>query len=131
MEHLITKRFLFFLTPLFIIIGLAISGCYYDNEEVLYKYSQTPCDTNVFSYSQKVEPILRAYCYTCHSQTSPSSGIAIEGYTTLLTYVNNHKLWGTIDHLSGYSAMPQNANKLNECNLTIIKKWIDAGAPNN
>lgn len=131
MEHLMTKRFLILISSLLIIIGLSVSGCYYDNEEELYKYTQTPCDTTVFTYSQKVEPILRTYCYNCHGQSSPSGGITIEGYTTLLTYVNNNKLWGTINHSSGYSAMPKNGNQLNECDLTIIKKWIAAGAPNN
>jgi len=131
MEHLITKRVFIFFFPIFIIIGLSISGCYYDNEAILYKYSQSPCDTNSFTYSQNVEPILSSNCYVCHGQTSATSGIVIEGYTTLLTYVNNNKLWGDINHLSGYNAMPLNGNQLNECNLTIIKKWIKAGAPNN
>ena len=133
MEQLMIKRLLFFFVPflMLIVIGISLSGCYYDNEEYLYKYTKVACDTNVFTYSQKVEPILKAYCFGCHGQSSPSSGIAMEGYTTLLPFVSNKKLWGTINHESGFSAMPQNANKLSECNLTIIKKWIAAGAPNN
>jgi len=27
--------------------------------------------------------------------------------------------------------MPQNGNKLSDCNITKIEKWITAGAPNN
>lgn len=131
MEHPITKMFFIFFSLLFIIIGMAISGCYYDNEEELYKYSQIPCDTTVFTYSQKVEPILNANCYSCHGQTSATSGVVLEGYTTLLTYVSNKKLWGDINHLSGFNAMPLYGSQLNECDLTIIKKWIAAGAPNN
>ena len=133
MEHQMIKRLSSFFFPffMFIIIGISISGCYYDNEEELYKYSQSPCDTTVFTYSQKVEPILQANCYSCHGQTSASSGIVIEGYSTLLPFVSNNKLWGDINHLSGFNAMPLNGNQLNQCNLTIIKKWIAAGAPNN
>lgn len=133
MEQLMIKRLLFFFVPflMLIVIGISLSGCYYDNEEYLYKYTKTACDTNVFTFSQKVDPILRTYCYGCHGQSSPSSGIAMEGYSTLLPFVSNQKLWGTINHESGFSAMPQNANKMSECNLTIIKKWIAAGAPNN
>lgn len=133
MEQKTTKRLFLFFLPLFtlVVIGISISGCYYDNEDELYKYTKSPCDTTVFTYSQKVEPILRASCFGCHGQSSPTSGIAMEGYTTLLPFVSNNKLWGTINHSSGYSAMPQGGNKLSVCDLTIIKKWIAAGAPNN
>ena len=133
MEHLMIKKLSFFFFTLFtfIIIGISVTGCYYDNEEELYKYTQTPCDTNSFTYSINVEPILKTNCYGCHGQTSATSGIVIEGYTTLLTFVINKKLWGDINHLSGYNAMPLNGNQLNQCDLTIIKKWIAAGAPNN
>jgi len=27
--------------------------------------------------------------------------------------------------------MPKNAAKLNSCNIAKIKKWVDAGFPNN
>ena len=133
MEHIMIKRFSFIFSPIImvILIGTTISGCYYDNEEELYKYTQTPCDTTVFTYSQKVEPILKANCYSCHGQTSPTSGITIEGYTTVLPYVNNNMLWGSINHSVGYSPMPKNGNQLSFCDLTIIKKWIAAGAQNN
>jgi hypothetical protein len=34
-------------------------------------------------------------------------------------------------HSPGFSPMPQNDNKLSECNIAKIKKWIATGAPNN
>jgi hypothetical protein len=128
------NKFFYIIFPVIIIsIILLFTDCYYDNEEELYKYVQAPCDTNVFTYSQKVEPILNTYCYGCHGQTSPSSGITLEGYTTLISYINTNKarFLGSINRTGSYSFMPQNANKLSDCNLTIINKWIAAGTPNN
>jgi hypothetical protein len=43
----------------------------------------------------------------------------------------NGKLYGTIQHASGYKAMPQNKPKLSSCEIGWVKKWIDAGEPNN
>jgi hypothetical protein len=43
----------------------------------------------------------------------------------------NGKLYGSVSHASGYSPMPKGGNKLNTCQLSQIKKWIDAGSPNN
>ena len=126
-----TKKFLILFLPISILFGLLVSGCYYDNEEELYKYAQTPCDTTVFTYSQKVQPILSTHCYSCHGQSSPTSGVVLEGYSTLLPFVSNNKLWGDINHLTGFNAMPLDGSQLSICDLTIIKKWIAAGAPNN
>jgi hypothetical protein len=132
MEHLMTKRTFTPLIFLLIIMAASLSGCYYDNEEELYKYTQSPCDTNAFTYAKDIEPIISSSCYSCHGQGS-STGIVLEGYTALSGYVNSNKdrFLGSINHIGGYSAMPQNGNKLSDCNLTKIEKWIAAGAQNN
>ena len=118
---------------LIIICSLAfLSACYYDNEEELYKYyNQVPCDTSVFTFSQKVYPLIDANCNSCHSNTAMSGNISSEGYANVKTLVDNGKLWGVISYQNGFSPMPKNGAKLSDCNLGLIKKWIDAGAPNN
>ena len=135
MEHNKIKRLSFFFFTFFtiIIIGLSISGCYYDNEEELYKYTQTPCDTNLFTYSKDIDPILSTYCYSCHGQNSPTSGIPLQGYSALTTYLNTNKdrFLGSINQTGSYKPMPHGGTKLIECNIKKIEKWIAAGAPNN
>ena len=133
MEHqMIRRNFILFIPFCLMIIASSVSGCYYDNEEELYKYYQTACDTNAFAYTKDVEPIISKNCYSCHSQGS-SSGIVLEGYSALSTYISSNKdrFLGSINHTGGYSNMPQNGNKLSDCNITKIEKWITAGAPNN
>jgi hypothetical protein len=40
-------------------------------------------------------------------------------------------LYGVISHSPGYRYMPKYGPKLPDCEIAGIKKWIDAGAPNN
>jgi hypothetical protein len=45
--------------------------------------------------------------------------------------VDNGRFWGAINHEDGYSPMPQNLPKLNDCDLKKIRTWIDEGALND
>jgi hypothetical protein len=45
--------------------------------------------------------------------------------------VNDGRLLGSIQHASGFSPMPEGSAKMNACNITKIRKWIQAGALNN
>jgi len=67
----------------------------------------------------------------CHSSTSAGGGIDLSTYSTIKAKVSDGKLWGSINQLPGFSAMPKNGSKLSVCEITQIKKWIDAGSPNN
>jgi hypothetical protein len=44
---------------------------------------------------------------------------------------NMTRIWGAINHSSGYQAMPQNLPKLSDCNLAKIAAWKNAGMPDN
>jgi cytochrome c5 len=88
------------------------------------------CDSTNVTYAVQVTSIMDANCVACHNATSASGNVSLHNYTAVKTNVDNGKLSGAINHLFGYAAMPP-SGKMNECNLTIIKKWIDNGAPNN
>jgi uncharacterized membrane protein len=91
----------------------------------------TACDTTQFKFSTTISPILASNCVGCHSGTAPSAGITLSTYQSVKGQVTNGRLWGAVTHSPGYSPMPKNAAKLSDCQLTQIKKWIDAGALNN
>jgi uncharacterized membrane protein len=91
----------------------------------------TSCDTTNFKYATAIQPLLTNYCAGCHTGSSASGGIRLDSYAAVKTYADNGRLYGSIAHLSGYSAMPQGAAKLNDCQLRTVQKWIQAGAPNN
>ncbi|MEZ4950222.1 MAG: hypothetical protein R2879_13170 [Saprospiraceae bacterium] len=89
------------------------------------------CDTSNVTYNSSVKPILQTYCYGCHAGSGFLGGIDYTNYSGVKATVDNGKLWGSVNHASGYSAMPQNGAKLSACDLQIIKTWIDAGAVDN
>jgi Planctomycete cytochrome C len=89
------------------------------------------CDTNQFKYGANISVILNSNCTGCHSGTAASGGIELTNYTLVKAQVTNGRLVGAVTHAPGYAPMPKDANKLSECQLTQIKKWVAAGALNN
>lgn len=88
------------------------------------------CDTTEFKFAANVWPILDASCKSCHSGTFPSGNLRLEGYADAKTNADNGNLLGTITHTPGYKQMPQ-GSKLPDCQISIIRQWIQAGALNN
>jgi hypothetical protein len=112
-----------------VIVLVSSTGCYYDKEEKLYP--QTVCDTATVTYSSSVVPILLSNCTVCHGGNTPSAGIKLDTYAGVKQQADNGRLWGAVSQATSFSPMPKNGTKLNTCNLTKIKKWLDAGALNN
>lgn len=92
---------------------------------------QNMCDSNVYTYSGAVSLIIQNKCQGCHSGTGAGGGVLLDTYSNIKIAALNGKLWGAVNHLPGYVAMPQNGNKLSDCELTQIRKWIDSGALQN
>lgn len=92
-------------------------------------YCDQLCDTTNVTYSGTIRPVLQNYCIGCHSTAFPSAGIALQTHAELVSNIN--RVRGSINHLSGYSPMPKNANALSDCVLTQFDIWIQAGMPNN
>ncbi len=114
-------------------LNIICSSCYKDNEEQLYPDTSVCTDTTVSKFTSNVLPILSASCnYTgCHNTSSAASGVILDTYNGTKVQVGNGRLMGSINHSSGYSAMPKGTTKLSNCNIAIIQKWINAGALNN
>jgi hypothetical protein len=119
-------RKLIFMLPGFIIIVGGMAGCAYAKKDVV----QVPCViADTVSYAKDIIPILQNNCYSCHSEASNVSGVLLDNYNALKFYAQDGYLYGTISHLSGYNPMPEDASKLDDCTIALIKKWIDAGTP--
>lgn len=89
------------------------------------------CDSNQFKYGANISIIINSYCTGCHSGTAASGNIDLSTYNNVKIQAANGRLVGAVTHAAGYSAMPKNANKLSDCQITQIKKWVEAGALNN
>ncbi len=123
------KSIIIFETIAAALIAFSLSSCYYDKEEVLYPDSI--CDTAIVKYSTTIQPVLSSNCVSCHGGSVPSAGIRLDTYEGVSIQAANGRLWGAVSHSTNFSPMPKNAGKLSDCNLTKIRKWLDAGHPNN
>lgn len=93
----------------------------------------TSCDT-ASTYSKAIAPMITTYCIGCHSTAAAAANggsIDLATYTSVKVYATNGRLYGSVNHDLGYSAMPKNQAQLSACQIAQFKKWIDAGSPNN
>lgn len=82
------------------------------------------------TYAKSIKPIIDTYCVGCHQTKAAQGSVILDNYTFIKNYVANQKLWHVVNYHVGYVGMPQN-QKLGNCQIEAIKKWIIAGAINN
>lgn len=92
--------------------------------------SALSCDTSAYTYSI-VFATLKTNCLGCHNTNNASGGVLLNTHANVVASVKDNKLLGSIRHESGYSAMPQYSAKLNDCEIKIIEKWVNAGMLDN
>jgi len=88
------------------------------------------CDTSSYTYTDVIYSIILSECQGCHNGSNASGGYQLTNYEEVKAIALNGKLYGTVAQLPSFSPMPQ-GGKLQDCQIVQIKKWIDAGAPNN
>ncbi|MEN9686645.1 MAG: hypothetical protein RLZZ28_2431 [Bacteroidota bacterium] len=125
------KKYISILILFFLVIGF--HACYYDKADLLYPSTvNMVCDTSaVISYAGKIIPLFQQQCYGCHTGTAPSGNILMGTYAADKAIASNGKLFGSISHTAGYSAMPKGGNKFTSCQIALVQKWINEGLPNN
>jgi len=110
-----------------VMIVVIHTGCYYNTEEELYG---TSCDTINVKYSTTINGLLSTYgCYGCHSGPGAISNLRLDSHLALSSNIN--RVWGAINHVSGFVPMPDGGGKMSDCDRKKIKAWMDAGMPNN
>lgn len=107
-----------------------LSSCFYDNKEDLFQIDPD-CDTSIIGYSGIIKPIIDNRCYACHATGIELGNVDLEDFTSLKTYVDNETLLKSIKHEAGISPMPQGAEKMPDCEISKIEKWITNGALND
>lgn len=113
------------------VLYFGISGCYYNSEEDLYP-NPVACDTTHVTYSATITGLLNAYgCINCHNSATLSGNINLASFAEVKSKIADGRLWGAINHLPGYSPMPEGGNKMSACDISKVKIWMDAGAPQN
>jgi mono/diheme cytochrome c family protein len=111
-------------------LGCLCLACRNNKEEV----AET-CSTANVRYTTTIASIISANnCLSCHSGTAPQGGFPLQTYEQVKSKASetrngNSVLYGATAHLNGFSPMPQGGQKLNSCELAMLKAWIDNGMP--
>lgn len=104
-------------------------GCTKSNEEELFAGSV--CATENVSYQAEIVPIMQNNCLVCHSTAAGLGNIRLQRYTDLIAYIPGGLLMGSIRHDPGFKPMPQNGNRINDCDIEKLEAWIESGFPEN
>ena len=117
----------------FAIAGICLlSSCSYDNEEELYGGSI--CDTVSMSFQADIFPIISEHCTSCHSEPSPSGGLALEDYNQIQISANDTGTDGMIHRIEkaeGEAGIMPKGYRLPQCQIDMIKAWVTQGTLNN
>jgi hypothetical protein len=115
----------------FLVLTVLCQACYYDVESELYPYST--CLTHQVSYQQDIRQILERSCLSCHNNDNAAlnGNIKLETYPDVKRYVEDGSFLGTVRRDAGFIPMPQDAQRISQCEISKIEAWIDAGALNN
>lgn len=89
------------------------------------------CETQNMSYQNDINPIINNNCVGCHNSTLAQGNIRLDNYNGVAAAVNSGRLEGAITWAAGYTPMPYNQSKLDQCSIDKIKSWVNDGAPNN
>ena len=87
------------------------------------------CTNLAPNYIDDVKPILDNSCATsgCHNSTSKAQGLDYSSYSSTKKNASSNAFMGSMEHRSGYKAMPQGRSKLSNAELEIIYCWTQNG----
>ncbi len=87
------------------------------------------------SFSQKIAPILRDHCLTCHNARNPQGQYIVATYANVMgsgesgpAVAPGEAEKSPLYKLTADHSMPQDAAPLSAEQVDLIKRWIDAGA---
>jgi hypothetical protein len=89
------------------------------------------CTGSTPTYGTPVKKILDSYCATsgCHGATNPAKGLDYSSYGQAKINCAKDNFRGSIQHLSGYEAMPKGGSKLADADLKALNCWVQNGMP--
>lgn len=91
----------------------------------------SPCDSNNYTYSSGIQPLMGQYCTSCHSGSSPQGNLVLTTYEEVKDAVQNRNLIKSVKYTTGYSGMPKGNLHLSDCQIRQLEKWIDSGMQHN
>jgi hypothetical protein len=91
------------------------------------------CATTGLTYENYAKEALASNCAGsgCHNTANagnPAIG-SFETYADAKIKVDAMRVIGAINHEEGFSEMPKNGDKLDDCTISKLTAWINDGAP--
>jgi hypothetical protein len=81
------------------------------------------------TYQGSIRPIMEQWCNRCHPLNS-ANGIVTANYEGLSIIAQSGQLWASVSWQG--VPMPQDAtDTIPVCDRVKLKKWLDAGSPDN
>lgn len=107
-----------------VILYLGIQACTKDTTTTSYS-----CTGITPTYTTDIKPIYDSYRASsgCHGSNG-AAGIKLNTYSNCMS-ANDSRILGSIEHTSGYNAMPQGSGKLSDTQIQKIYCWIQNGKP--
>ncbi len=121
-----------FVSAVTLTIALLSPSCKYENEQSF----KPSCDSTKVKFSATILPLIVKNCQgsDCHSSNNQIGNRSITTYLEvkdMMTDPANNNLLGVIKHQPGFSRMPKNRVKLDDCTIAKVQHWVDEGALNN
>lgn len=106
-------------------ITIVLFSCKKEDPDVVECGSLTP------TYTNDVASLINQNCAIsgCHGNGSSKGGVDLSGYSAVKAESSKKQFLGAIQHKSGYSKMPKNANKLSDADIKTITCWVQNGSP--
>jgi len=103
---------------------LLVVSC--NKEDTLVTYD---CTGVAPTYTNDIKSIIDASCAKsgCHNATTRAHGLDYSTYAKLKAGTESDNFMGSIQHLSGYDAMPEDGDKLSDSKIKLISCWIANG----
>lgn len=111
-----------------LLVGIAHTGCYYNNEEELYPGACHVGDATLPGYwASTIEPLIQTRCAipACHVADGDGPGDFTQ-YINVKTAVDEGLFQ---QQVTIQRTMPP-TGALPACDLQQVQAWVDAGAPN-
>jgi len=91
------------------------------------------------TFEEHIRPIFREHCASCHNQNKARNDLALDSYDRVMKGgasgdavkpgdLEESYLWKVVTH-QDEPKMPPGQDKIPEAKLTLIKAWIEGGAP--
>ena len=109
-----------------IIVAAVIASCSSDSEDPM-----ATCEPDNLTYTNDIAAIINTNCATtdvCHTATSTRI-FSLADFNAVNLQIPENRISGAINQLSGFAAMPRNAERLDDCTIAMIDQWLDDGAP--